>query len=371
MEPKRILQVAAIMNRGGLETMLMNYYRSIDRSKIQFDFMVHRQQRGTYDDEIEKLGGYIYRMPPINPFKHLKYLNALDSFFKSHPGYKIVHSHINAYSMYVLRAARQHAVPCTIVHSHIAKATLSLKTPFLIYTKSQVSKYCTYRFACGVAAGKWLYGNNEKRITILNNAVNTVDFIYNAETAKKVKRILNIAGRLVIGHIGRFERQKNHSFLIDVFSQIVQLRPNSILLLIGDGPLRTNIENKINKLKLTSKVILLGERNDIPEILQALDVMVFPSLYEGLPVTLIEAQAAGLPCIASDKISSEVKITDLVHFVSLKKPASYWAEHVINCNLEKKNTFNEIVSCGYDVKENAKWLQEFYLSNIKKTIGEN
>ena len=373
MEPIRVLQVVAVMNRGGLETMLMNYYRNIDRSKVQFDFLVHRQERGAYDDEIEKLGGNIFRVPRINPFGHKKYLKALDDFFKANREYRIVHSHINSYSMYVLRTTKQYYVPCTIAHSHIAKADFDFKTPFVLYTKWLLKRYCDYKFACGIDAGRWLYGQDDKEITIMHNAVNCREYVYNPEKVAQIKKILGLEKKFIIGHIGRFNPQKNHEFLVEIFNEIYRLNNNSILLLVGEGSLRSEIEAKIKKLNLVDVVKFLGVRDDVPELLQTMDVLLFPSLYEGLPVTLIEAQAAGLPSVISDHVSAETKISNLVEFISLEESALYWAERVSKYDdgYVRENTYDEIVKHGYDIEENVKWLQRFYLNEYEKSKKEN
>lgn len=377
MEPIRVLQVLTIMNRGGAETMIMNYYRHIDRNKVQFDFLLHRDEKGAFDDEIRQLGGQIYYMPPIAPQNYFKYKDKLKQFFDEHKEYQIVHSHLNALSSIVLGVAKLKGISVRIAHSHIAieprvfmkifkrntdiKATLKDTLQALI--KYKVKKNATHYFACGLKAGEWLFGSeNKDQITIINNAIDASLFSFNEVTSKKIKASLGLTGKKVIGHIGRFNEQKNHFFLIKVFEKLVKENNNLHLVLIGCGNLMDNIKVEAKKLGLIEKISFLGVRSDIPDLLQAFDLFLFPSLYEGLPVTLIEAQASGLKIITSTTVSPEVAITPLVSFCSLKENEDFWVKKVIH-NLEytRVDTYNDLVVGNYDIKENANKLQQFYL----------
>lgn len=378
MKEIRVLQVFTVMNRGGAESMIMNYYRNIDRTKVQFDFLVHRKERGHFDDEIALLGGKIFRMQPIKFETLVSYQKELDRFFLLHNEYAIIHSHLNALSKFVLKKAMKFNVPIRIAHSHIALTTfryqsffrkdISFKENFKIlfktYIKKSVSKYATHYFACGIDAGNWLFGKeNIHKVSIINNAIDASKFEYNAEVSKKNKRELSVENKLVIGHIGRFNTQKNHLFLIDIFKEIQKIQVNSVLLLIGEGDLMSAVKEKIKSYNLENAVHLLGVKSDVSYYLQAMDIFLFPSLYEGLPVTLIEAQAAGLKVITSENVSKEAKLTNLVEFVSLEKPATYWATKVLECfsEYERPKTFSLISESGYDIKVNALELQQFYL----------
>jgi glycosyltransferase involved in cell wall biosynthesis len=333
LESIRVLQVVTIMNRGGLETMLMNYYRRMDRSRIQFDFMVHRQEKGHYDDEIVNMGGRIIRMPQIRPGNYQLYFKKLEGFFKTHKEYKVVHSHINENSSFVLRAAKKHGIPCRIAHSHLSDLGLDIKLPFRLYARYSMKDYPNKYFACSRNAGKWL---------------------------KTVRKELGIQNELVIGHIGRFNKQKNHEFLIDIFRAVSEVNPDAILLLAGDGDLRRKIENKVNRLGLRSQVKFLGVRNDINSIMQAMDLFLFPSLFEGLPVVLVEAQAAGLKCIVADTITRECDITGRVEFLSLNEPPEKWANQVLSSTYEHADTEKLISLNGYNTATMSKWLADFY-----------
>lgn len=377
--PIRVLQVLTIMNRGGAETMIMNYYRQIDRSKVQFDFLLHRDEEGAFDKEIASMGGKIFRMPAISPKNYYKYKRALAHFFDEHPEYQIIHSHLNALSTLVLKEAKARNIPLRIAHSHLAVEPLAIKKIFAPNTdvkatikdsiqsliRKKVRKYATHYFACGEKAGDWLYGiENRAQVEIINNAIDSKKFIYYRKTEKAVRKELDLEGKTVIGHVGRFNEQKNHFFLLEIFNHVLKMLPNSCLVLIGDGNLKPKIEERVKELNIEDNVLFLGLQDNIPRLLQTFDLFLFPSLYEGLPVTLIEAQASGIPIVASDTITSEVDITGLLTFCNLNDTPQYWADKVVkNTNHKRENTYNLIVDGKYDIAENAKKLQEFYLNS--------
>jgi glycosyltransferase involved in cell wall biosynthesis len=365
MKTFRVLQVVTIMNRGGLETMLMNYYRNIDHEKVQFDFLVHRNEKGHYDDEIINLGGRIYRMPQIRPGNYMKYIKLLKDFFEEHKEYSVVHSHINENSSFVLRAAKKANIPCRIVHSHISNLGFDFKLPFRYYARFLMQDHPNELFACSKNAASWLYGKNKcktDKVKILNNAINVDEFSYNEITRRKMKKRLGLKEEeLVIGHVGRFSKQKNHSFLIDIFKEINNRNPESILLLVGEGDLLPKIKAKVKQLGLSNKVIFLGVRGDIADLMQAMDIFLFPSLFEGLPVVLIEAQAAGLQCFVSSKITQESNITGKIKFISLKENVETWAEKLLSVSVSRNENVDQLFTKGFDSKSTAKWLSDFYL----------
>lgn len=362
----RILQVVTIMNRGGLETMLMNYYRQADRNKIQFDFIVHRFERGHYDDEILSLGGRIYRMPQIRPGNYSKYFKLLGEFFETHPEYKVVHSHINENSCYVLREAKRAGVPCRIAHSHLSDLGLDIKLPFRVYARLLMKDNPNRYFACSKNAGQWLFGKKLSKygnITVLNNAVNVKEFMYDDAARFSLRSMWGAQNKLVIGHIGRFNKQKNHSLLIDIFNAVHKKYPNSLLVMVGEGDLRPTIERKVNDLGLISAVKFLGVRDDIPKLMQSMDVFLFPSLFEGLPVVMVEAQAAGLRCVVSDSITRESDVTGRVEFLSIKDSPDIWADKILASPCTREDTSELMLRNGYDTVTMAKWLTEYYLSH--------
>ncbi|WP_121610103.1 glycosyltransferase family 1 protein [Mesobacillus foraminis] len=373
MEPIRVLQVVTIMNRGGLETMLMNYYREIDRSKIQFDFMVNRLERGDYDDEIEGMGGRIYRMPPIRPGNYNSYFTLLDKFFEQHKEYKVVHAHINENSSFVLRSANKAGIPCRVSHSHLAGLPLDIKYPFRLYARLHLNKNANHFFACSDEAGEWLFGKEfakKQDIRIFKNAINCNEFKFNQDIRNKVRKELNIENKFVIGHVGRFNPQKNHSFLLDIFYEVYKKNNNAILLLVGQGDLINETKRKVEKLNLNHAVIFLGMRTDIADLMQSMDLFLFPSLYEGLGVVLIEAQASGIKCITSTGTPREADVTDSVEFLSLDLSAEDWAKQILETNSNRNLDIQRIKDRGYDVESNIEWLSNFYLeqTDIKEGV---
>ncbi|RDW22411.1 glycosyltransferase family 1 protein [Oceanobacillus arenosus] len=371
MEPIRILQVVTIMNRGGLETMLMNYYRQMDRTKIQFDFMVHRDERGDYDEEIERLGGKTYRMPHIRPGNYKNYFTLLEEFFDSHTEYKVVHSHINENSSFVLKAAHKAGIPCRIAHSHCSGLGVDYKFPFRLYARFTMKNHPTNYLACSTKAGEWLFGKNVKKpreVTVFNNAINVNDFVYDSNVRKKIRAEFNAEDKLVLGHVGRFNKSKNHDFLLNIFKAVHNKQPNSMLVLVGDGDLRSSIEKKATRLGLKSHVLFLGVREDINELMQGFDLFIFPSLFEGLPVVLVEAQAAGLNCIIADSITSEVDITGRIKFLSLRESSDAWAQTILSSAYEHVNTSEMIRKTGYDISSMANWLSGYYMVHALNVV---
>lgn len=356
----RVLQVATYMGRGGLESMIMNYYRHIDREKVQFDFLVHRQERAAFDDEIESLGGRIYRLPRLVPWSK-SYLSALNRFFAEHPEYKVVHVHQDCLSSVILKVAAQHNVPVRVAHGHSANQDKNLKYPIKLWYKRFIPKYATNLFACGKDAGDWMFGGASYQI--INNAIDVAAYTYDPTKRQEMRRQLRLKDELTIGHVGRFNQPKNHPFLLDIFAALLRREPNAVLLLVGDGEDMPKIQVKAQTLGIAENVRFLGIRSDVADLMQTMDVFVFPSLYEGLPVTMVEAQAAGLPCIISDKVPPECIITEgLVDILPLSAGAETWSEKL----LEKRDTPRtdrraEIAAHGFDVTAEAVKLQEFYL----------
>jgi len=362
----RVLHIVNIMNRGGLETMIMNLYRNIDRTKIQFDFLTHSTQPGDYDNEIKELGGNIYSVVSRRQ-GILKNRRQLMEFFKKHPEYNIVHMHVSSLSYITpLKIATMGNVSTRVIHSHSSKHERgSIHKLLHMINQRKIKKYATNYFACSNVAAKWLYGDrlyNELDIHLINNSIDAQKFSFNEEVRNIVRKKLNIEDNFVIGHVGRFTDAKNHIFLIDIFKEIHNIYPNSVLMLVGRGELENEIKNRVIKLGLEDSVMFMGVRSDIPELLQAMDVFLFPSLYEGLPVTLVEAQAAGLKCYVSDAVTQDVDITGLVQFISLQQSSKYWASKIIagQEGYIRLNTYEDVVKAGYDVKTAAIKLKEFY-----------
>lgn len=373
-EPIRILNLFTIMNRGGAETMVMNYYRNIDRTKVQFDFLVHRQERGAYDDEIEAMGGRIYRMCPIYPQNFGKYKKMLKVFFDEHPEYKILHSHMSELGCYAFIEAQKRGIKVKICHAHNAPCGFDIKALMRDYFKLKIRPFVSHMFVCGNASGIWLFGKeNASSFIQVNNAIDSLKYKINPACSDEVKKELGIEkSKTVIGHIGRFNTQKNHEFLIDIFSQVHRLNPDSVLVLVGNGTLENKIKDKVKNLGLESDVLFLGVRDDVNRIIQCFDVFLFPSLFEGLGIVLIEAQAAGVPCLTSEKVvAKEACITDLLEYYPLNESSLNWAKKTLELSAcQKRDTTQDVIDSGFDIKSNAQWLQDFYINEYNKNYKD-
>lgn len=362
--PIRVLHIVTYMGRGGLETMIMNYYRHIDRSKIQFDFLVHRDFEADYDQEILDLGGKIHHISKLIPWSQ-SYKNKLKKFFKEHPEYQIVHVHQDCLSSVALQCAKECGIPVRIAHSHSSSAVKNLKYLIKLHYMKKISKYATKLFACGKQAGDWMFCGHEYEV--IRNAIDVCKYQYSDIISKEVRNELGLGNHLIIGHVGNFTPAKNHTFLLEIFQEILNLEPGARLLLVGGGDEMEAIQKKANELEIQECVIFTGTRTDVNRLMQAMDVFVFPSIYEGLPVTMVEAQSAGLPCVISDRVSEECIVTeDLVKYRRLEETPKQWAEYILeNVYREKGNHIQEIKSVGYDIVTAAKHLEEFYFQSSK------
>ena len=363
-EPIRVLHVVTNMSYGGLENLLMNYYRNIDKNIIQFDFLTHVDIKQDFEMEIEELGGKIYRLPRMNPFS-LKYRKQLDKFFDHHKEYKIIHSHLDCMAGVPLKIAKKKNIPIRIAHSHSSNQNRNLKYIIKLLYKKSIPQYATQLFSCGKKAGDWMFDGN--KYVIMQNAIDANAFRYSIEKSKEYREKFDISEEYIIGHVGQFRVEKNHLFLIEVFAEILKIDEKCKLLLIGKGPQMEEVKIKVEELQIADKVIMLGARADIEKLMQMMDVFVLPSIYEGLPVTMIEAQASGLPCVISDRVPLECKIIDEVQQISLEANPSEWARAILAYkNYDRKDTYIEIQKARFDIKENVKWLEEFYCNNYEK-----
>lgn len=369
---------------GGLENLIMNIYRNIDREKIQFDFLVTREEDGIFDEEIKSLGGKIYNIPHMSKVGYKKYTSILYNFFKEHPEYKIVHCHRDALCSIYLNQARKANIPIRIAHSHTMRLSETRDIKGII--TALIKKYCmpftvknaTHYFACSKDAGEWLFGKkvvNEK-LQIINNGIDTKKYIYDENISKKIRSELNISKEtLLIGHVGRFDIAKNHDFLIDIINKLKLEMEDFKLCLVGEGRLKVDIEEKIKRLNLQDNVIFLGIRNDINELMMAFDIFTFPSLFEGLGIVLIEAQASGLKSLTSDQVPKEADMkVGLLDFLSIDD-IDYWIDE-IKIVSENKQKLREdrcsnqesIIKNGYDIFTTTSYIQDFYFESFNKYI---
>lgn len=367
---KKVVRVAHIIGKwlgGGVEAVVMNYYRNIDHNKIQFDFICDDDSVNIPYEEIEKLGGRVILIPPYQ--KLFKYHKQLKRVLEE-GNYKIVHSHINTLSVFSLFAAKCAGVPVRIAHSHSTTNKKEWKKNLVKQVLRPFAKlFATDYVACTKHAGKWMFGKKELKngkVFILNNAIDLDRFKYDEKVRKDKRKELKIDNdTLVIGHAGRFVQQKNHDYIIDVFNEIHKEDKNTVLVLVGQGPLMDSIKDKVKKLNIDNSVIFLGQRDDINELYQAFDIFLFPSLYEGLGMVLVEAQVSGLPCYASTEVPKIAKVTENVDFLDLDCDPKIWATLILNHDEnERRNYIDEISSKGYNIKIENKRLEDYYLSKI-------
>ena len=365
MEPIRILHENVIMDPGGIETQLMRIYRAIDKSKVQFDFLVHRTQKAAYDDEIREMGGHIYYAEPFNPFHHHKYIKSMRDFFHEHPEYKIMIAHAEM-ALCPLREAAKAGIPVRICYSHNGRFAFNLKRFFMDYEKLHIKKYCTEMFAVSELAARYTFGDktvDEGKVRLIKNGIMVDDFVFNEEIRDKKRKELGLGDKFIVGHVGRFMQQKSHMFLLDTFAEFHKLKPDAHLILIGEGRLEDDINKKIESLKIKEFVTILGRRSDVNQLMQAMDVMLFPSLWEGFPNVAIESQASALPVYMSENITTEANFSQYSNRLSLDLGPKEWAEKMYRDSLnpiERIDMSNTMREKGYDVIATAKWYEEYY-----------
>lgn len=362
----RVLHVLQRMETGGTQALLMNLYRNIDREKIQFDFLVEYPDKQFYDDEILSLGGKVYYTSVRIDKNILKFEKQLEQIIKEN-NYKIIHVHAFTIGYFVLKTAKKCNVPVRIAHSHNNETVRDCKYILKKVMQKIYPIYATDLYACSSEAGKYLYGN--RKFTVLNNSIDSSKFIFDEQIREKVRNSLKIKDKFLVGHIGRMHAQKNHTFLLNVFSEIKKIKSNSKLLLVGSGPLEEEIKNKVKEMNLEDSVIFLKNRSDVNELYMAMDVFILPSLFEGLGIVAIEAQAAGTPCLTTDTLPIESIVSPLCKRISLDKSYKEWAEEAIALSENenaRKNMQQYIIDANYDVKKSAKMMQEYYIDKSKE-----
>ncbi len=364
----RVLHIVTQMNRAGLENRLMDIYREIDKSSIQFDFYTNRTSEGLYDQEIIAMGGRVYYSGSIQRTGVYKKVKEFDSFLKEHGEYQIVHSHVNEWSTLFCYAAKRNRIPVRIAHSRGANNEKSIKRVIKSIIKFPINHYANYCFAVSEKAGVHLFGNrmNKRgRIKILPNAVDCNKFKFNENKRVESRIELGCANAFVVVHVGNFTNAKNHRFLIDVFANIWKKDSNAILYLAGDGEKRSSVQEYVNELGLSHNVYFLGSYSKVDRLLQAADIFIFPSLHEGFPGAVLEAEAAGVPCIISDTITEEVVLTENCTRFSLERSAEDWANKAIEISQGgHADTFTLLSEKGYDIKTLAEEYKDFYLLSV-------
>ena len=363
-KPIRVAEVVGKYIGGGVEAVVLNYFSFINRDKIQFDFICDSDSTDIPYEKIESMGGKVILIPPYQNI--FKYQRELKKVLKE-GNYKIVHSHINTLSIFPLRAAKKVGVPIRIAHSHSTSNKKEWKKNLVKNILKPFSKvYANKYMCCSELAGRWLFGNKEYdkgTVYLLNNAIDLDKYKYDEKIRNSKRKELKIKpSTFVVGHIGRFVEQKNHRFLIDIFNEIHKKNNDSLLLLAGQGPLMDEMKEKVHNLGLDDNVQFLGQRNDANELYQAFDLFLLPSLYEGLPVVGVEAQASGNLCYLSNDMTKETKVLDSTKFMSLENTTEEWANAILKDakRYKKHDTKEEVSKYGFNIEKEAEKLEKKY-----------
>lgn len=361
----RVLHVVPNMQQGGIENYIMNMYKNIDRSKVQFDFLEHYSEDFFFDEEIRNMGGRIYRIPYMESKRNInQYINDLNSFFCQHAEFSTVHGHMATTALFYLAAAERAGIKNRIIHAH---EDSYLKTPrgaLRMMLIKQAWRHASLLLACSESSGHYYFGN--RTFQIRANAIDTTKFTFDYTKREKLRSTLDIGeGTFVLGHIGRFSQQKNHAFLIQILREVVRTVPNTVLIMVGKGETQSRIRSLVRKLDLTRNVRFINPTNSPEKFYAAMDVFVLPSFYEGLPLTGVEAQCNGLQCLFSDTVTSEVSLIDgASHFMSLRTGAEAWARKIAelnNSSTPARHDASVMIGCkGYDARLNAHLMQSFY-----------
>jgi len=369
-EPINVLHVFGHFDRGGAESMVMNLFRFIDHSKVKFGFVVHGEKVGAFEKEVMSMGAEVFRVPNYKGTNHFEYKKAWNNILKNNPKYSIIHGHVRSTANVYLKMAKKKGLK-TISHSHSTSSGKGISAKIKNLFQYGIRYHADEFLACSVEAGKWLFGEkicSKETFHVLNNAIDTSMYSFNKDIRERKRKELGLENHFTVGHVGRFHEAKNHDTILEVFYEIQKINTNAILLLVGEGQLIEQTKRKAEKLSIDDKVVFLGARSDVNELLQAMDVFLFPSLFEGLPVTLVETQAAGLPAVVSENITSEIKITDLIDFVSLEESYQKWASIVLEKinQTQRKNTKKQIISAQYDIAVTSKWYTKFIIELEKR-----
>ena len=350
--------------------MMINLHQAINREQIQFDYVITRE-----DDEartqvpiVESLGGRVFVLPNFNGRNIGEVKSAWSKFFREHPEYRILHSHVRSYASIYIPIAHKYGVKA-IIHSHSTSNGTGISALVKKVLQYPLRFQADYFIACSKEAGEWLFGKritkNTKKYHMLQNAIDISKYECDVQRRKELRKMLGVEGKTVFIHVGRLHPSKNHSFLIDVFSDIVKQDNGATLLLVGDGELKGQIEQKIHEKGLDDKIALLGARNDVPELLMASDCFLFPSLWEGLPVTVVEAQASGLPCLVSDHITNDVFVSELAIKLPIDNGHEVWSQTIRTLPLDRRDVKDDIRKAGFDISVTAEWITQLYYGLTK------
>lgn len=363
-KPIKVLQMISSLYCGGSQMMVMNLYKNIDKSKVQFDFVVDHPEYKELLPIVEEYGGKVYTVPAFNGFNLFEVIKAWNKLFIDHPEYKILHSHTRSYASIYLPIARKHKVK-TIIHSHNTSNGKKKNAIFKAILQYPLRFVSDYYMACSVDAGKWLFGDgivNSNKFNVLYNAIDYKKFEFNKKIRDKYRKDFNIGNKTVYIQVGSFSEQKNHSFTLNLFSEILKKKNDCFLVLVGDGEYRNDIEKQIEQLSLKENVMLLGKRDDVASLLMMADCYLMPSVFEGLSVAAIEAQASGITCLLSDTVSKDVKIADFVEFLPLD--INTWLDKCLN-KFDRNNIQKNDDYLKYNILNSVKWLEKYYENIIR------
>lgn len=365
----RVLHVIGAMDRGGAESMIMNFYRKIDRTKYSFDFLVHENRECDFDKEIYMLGGNIYRVPRYKIYNYVQYKKQVKQFFANHHDYDIVHGHICSCINIYSTIAKSYGIK-TIAHSHSANFGLSLATIFTNTVSFRTKFIDDYFIGCSLKAGIDRYGSKivqSNKFDVLCNGIDVSKYQFDEKKRKQLREALNIEDKLVIGHVGRLTYAKNHEFLIQVFNELQKVDSNTVLLLFGRGELEEDIKKQIQNLNIEDKVRFMGVVPNVYDYMNAIDVFVFPSRFEGLGIALIEAQASGLPCVINDTLTDEINLTNNISRISLNAPVSDWVKTILDVrnSTERLNGYEIIKNSSFNIDKEVLHLQQIYDDLVK------
>ena len=369
-----VLHSVSNMARAGIETMLMNYYREMDRSLIRFDFLANKPAPGEYDDEIRAMGGRIFVSPGLNPLRYPQYKRYVAEILAESPDIRIVHAHNEAMGYYALKSAKSAGVRVRIAHAHNTRIIRDYKYPLKLVCKRLLPGAATDYWSCGRDAGIYYFGKKRWDASgfVLHNAINVSRFAFEAETRQRLRKLHGLEECFVLGHVGRFNVQKNHSRLLDIFAQLAAAAPDARLVLIGVGELEQSAKEKARTLALEDKVLFLGQMANVNEWYQAMDCFLLPSLFEGLPVVGIEAQAAGLPCFFSDRVTDEVLLSPNARRISLDASDGEWAKEILTARraeTHRSRGADLVARAGYDIHTEAVKLQNLYLTMAERAYA--
>lgn len=367
----RVLHVLATLNRGGAETMVMNLFKNLDKNKIVFDFVLN-ESSNIYDleNEARDMGANIYKIKKFNGLNIFEYKEKWNVFLKHNNKWDIIHIHNTTVAFIIIPIAKKYGIK-TIVHSHTAGGSKSLNTLIKKILRFPIRFQADYLFSCSIKASKWMFGRKWTKSVIINNSIDSDKFKYSTKKADEFRKEYNISSKTkLVGHVGRFHESKNHEKIISVFKEFLNINENSVLLLAGAGDKFETIKKLGKEYGIDKNIIYLGIVKDIAKFMSALDVLLFPSIYEGFPVTLVESQSVGLPALVSDTITNEVDITDLIYWMSIYELDNKWARklnEILNTNFEKREEYSNIIKkSGFDIEKSALELEKIYKNILRE-----